>query len=313
MTSMSRLISVVLLALLGLGSVAAQSCQMDSDCKSLVNSYSTCRSDRTCSTNPYEQGCLYRNGITTKKRVCNSEDDVDAASKGFCSVADIAFPEVRLISNNWESAIFDSWILQIILSELLEVPTSTETGMYGGANNFYNPTGALDAGFQVVIPAFKNASKYGGDCGLASREADNYEPCGHVATEVWVNREVWAAQGINVELPPQTLGVLGQEGWFIPKFTGEQNPSLLSYLGLKGEANRQMLADTFLRPTTWSQYCSEVSNSSCSQPDDVAQRAPDDTEKDRYFLQDVFGGYFRKTEENDCVKWPKNCTGHIVE
>jgi hypothetical protein len=84
-------------------------------------------------------------------------------------------------------------------------------------------------------------------------------------------------------------------------------------MGLQGESRRQKLADMFLRPTTWQDYCSEVSNTSCAQPDNVAQRAPDDTEFRRYHVEGLYSGHFRKTDENNCTKWPTNCTGHIVE
>jgi hypothetical protein len=115
--------------------------------------------------------------------------------------------------------------------------------------------------------------------------------------------------------PPSFIGVVGQEGWFVPLFTAQRDPSLLSYFGMVGEENRQKLADRFLRPTTWATYCREVSVDNCSTPDNVATRAPleDGSEDNRYFADGLYTGYFRKTEENDCIKWPKNCTGHFAD
>jgi 7 transmembrane sweet-taste receptor of 3 GCPR len=98
---------------------------------------------------------------------------------------------------------------------------------------------------------------------------------------------------------------------------------LLSYIGLQGEKNRQKLADTFLRPTTWRQYCLEVSNTTCQQPDEVAIRPPRglyavegdddyDEEADSYFTQDLFAGYFRKTDRN-FGNATHPATGHFID
>jgi len=88
----------------------------------------------------------------------------------------------------------------------------------------------------------------------------------------------------------------------------------MSYFGLQGEENRQKLADLCLRPTTWKQYCEEVSPSNCTIPDETAQRAPEvEDEEDRMFVDGLYTGHFRKTEENDCETYPHNCTGHIAD
>ena len=180
----------------------AISCQTDSDCKTEVGLYSSCRPGGICSTNPYEQGCLFRHGLVEKMRICNSEDDPNAAAQGLCRLADIKYPEVRLYSPNWESAIMETWILQIILSELLDVPTSTETGLHDAKTNFYNHWQALDLGIQDVVTALETASIIGGDCELAHRDEKNYEPCAHVMTEIWDGREQWRNLDL-FELPPK--------------------------------------------------------------------------------------------------------------
>jgi 7 transmembrane sweet-taste receptor of 3 GCPR len=114
--------------------------------------------------------------------------------------------------------------------------------------------------------------------------------------------------------PPQTLGVLGQETWFITKFTVEQDPSLAIFLGLQGEEKRQYLADTFLRPTSWHDYCTQVDPFNCTLPTNVSMRGPE-TEEERlqFFNWPNYIGHFRKTEENDCELYPTNCTGHIAD
>ena len=114
--------------------------------------------------------------------------------------------------------------------------------------------------------------------------------------------------------PPQTLGVLGQETWFITKFTVEQDPSLALYLGLQGEEKRRYLAETFLRPTSWHEYCTEVSPFNCTLPTNVSLRAPEtDEERLQFYNWPNYMGHFRKTEDNDCDLHPTNCTGHIAD
>ena len=75
--------------------------------------------------------------------------------------------------------------------------------------------------------------------------------------------------------------------------TAEKDPTLLTHLGLVGEKNRRKLAETFLSPTTWEDYCSLVSASNCTIADNVAQRQPQtDAEGKRYFVDEQrFGPY----------------------
>ena len=114
------------------------------------------------------------------------------------------------------------------------------------------------------------------------------------------------------------MGVIGEEHWFIPKFTAQRDPSLLGFVGMSGEENRRKLADRFKRPVTWKQYCSEVSITNCLN-DTVATRPPNEEDEtdaanmDRFFVPGVYDGHFRKTEENDCDLNPTNCTGHIFD
>ena len=83
-----------------------------------------------------------------KLRTCNSEDDLTLPTDNnednplFCRPSPFHYQEVRILSQNWESAMFSSWIMQIILSELIDVPTTLETSFdpsMGGSFNFYDP------------------------------------------------------------------------------------------------------------------------------------------------------------------------------
>ncbi|GKY94774.1 hypothetical protein MPSEU_000442600 [Mayamaea pseudoterrestris] len=215
-------------------SMAAVPCETDKDCKTQVDAYSTCRFPAgLCSTNAYEQGCLYRHGASDKIRVCNSEDGPTAAEEGLCRIADIEYSEVRLFSNDWESAIFETWILQIVLSELLNVPTTTESGVYGAKNDFYNAQSSIQFGDSDFLPAMTTAASIT-DCREARKDPQNYTPCAHVVSEVWHASEAAVLLKNGSAKPPLSLGVLGQEALFVPKFTGERDPTLLSYMGITG-------------------------------------------------------------------------------
>ena len=119
----------------------------------------------------------------------------------------------------------------------------------------------------------------------------------------------------NIIEPPQTLGVLGLETWFITKFTVEEHPQFAIHLGLQGEENREILAQTFKRPTTWLDYCTQVSTSNCSIPDNVTQRPPNNStdEEAQYYNEGNYIGHFRYTDDNDCELHPTSCTGHIAD
>ena len=138
-------------------------------------------------------------------------------------------------------------------------------------------------------------------------------------TQVWPTQHLRLAK-LRQDNPlvaeaPIGIGVLGQQNWFIPLWTAKRNSSFAHYTGLAGEHNRDILADTFKRPTTWGDYCDEVSNSSCTEPDEFATRPPAGSDEAQMYHHgwDTFKGYFRKTEENNCEDFPDTCTGHFAE
>jgi len=269
--------------------------------------------------NPYEKGCLFKRVPEWKKlRVCNSHDQQpQAAILGVCRTPPIiAYPEVRIFSQNWESVFFVTWLLQILLSELLDVPVSIETGDPNITMNFYDSQGG---GFQYprtqVLSAIEKAVQIK-DCRYASRDPSNYEFCLHVIAEVWDVQMKERQDMVYRHLiePLKGMGMLGQESWFVPQFTAAKDPSLLTYLGLQGEENRRKLAETFLRPTKWKDYCDTISPTNCRTADAVAKRAPEnENEYSRMFVSGLYTGYFRETEKNDCDLHPTNCTGHIAD
>lgn len=110
--------------------------------------------------------------------------------------------------------------------------------------------------------------------------------------------------------PRRNVGLLGHQGFFIPRFAGVRDPKLLTFFGLRGEENRRKMAETFLRPTSWKQYCELVSTDNCTTPTNVTSRPPAvDSENDRMFVEGEYAGYFRKTDDHDCDKNPDTCHG----
>lgn len=106
-----------------------------------------------------------RRRVLSKHRVCNSEDeDVDS---GVCLPSENAYPEVRIYAQNWEGSIVLSWIMQIIYSELLGVPSSIESGVIDENTNFYDVSNRLDYGTGNDVATIQNAfdAKWG-DCSV---------------------------------------------------------------------------------------------------------------------------------------------------
>jgi len=85
---------------------------------------------------------------------------------------------------------------------------------------------------------------------------------------------------------------LAEQYWYIPKYVAEQDPTLGTYSGLVGEKNRRKLAETFLTPTSWKDYCDHISNSTCEEPDNVAQRYPQTPpEENSFFVAGSYTGF----------------------
>lgn len=226
-----------------------------------------------------------------------------------------------------QSVSFEAWILQIMLSEILDVPTTIELGTREGRLNFYDPDAPFDYGVPVDFDSLRRAAEApDGDCSLVVRSRDGdgdgggeYRSCSHVIPEVWSSlvtaREMFHEGLIEA---PQGLGAIGHQAWTVPRVTLERDPTLGTYHGLAGELNRRKLADRFLRPTTWRDYCAEVSATNCIVPDGVARRPPHsaangtDDEELAMFSEGAYTGHFRRTAKNDCDKNPETCTGHIV-
>ena len=214
-----------------------------------------------------------------------------------------------------------SWMMQILLQEVTGVPVTLETGKADVNLDFYHPDMSFGWGTSNDWPLIENSVNIHGDCRrVVQRPEDSddgsYTGCAHVVPEVWGTQthNLAALQQDGMIESPMGLGMIGQQGWYMPKFAAQDNPTLLTYFGLAGGQNRRKLAETFKRPTTWGDYCAEESPTKCELPDGIASRPPvDEVEAAMYFAGvSTFTGFFRFTEENDCDLHPDTCTGHIV-
>ena len=77
--------------------------------------------------------------------------------------------------------------MQIIYSELLAVPASTESGTSDTYNNFYDPKLRMDYGSGNDVNVVTNAFEAeGGDCSVYDNEEQTeYIPCAHFAMDIW--------------------------------------------------------------------------------------------------------------------------------
>jgi hypothetical protein len=136
--------------------------------------------------NPYEEGCLYSHGLQHMPRTCNS-DDTDTSK---CSQNEMQYMEIRIHTGDWESITYESWIIQILLSELLHVPTTIDSGLEnGGAMNFYNHQGDFSYGKYTLYDSLATAyfSEHGDCVPIIQSEGGRKSnvTCAHVIPESW--------------------------------------------------------------------------------------------------------------------------------
>lgn len=320
---------------------AGVECSTTAECERLLLPGSHCVTGQC--TNPFENGGCLKQMLPDwpHSRVCTSDDPPHFAKLGFCHKPRKHFEhtEIRILAQNWETSYFSTWLLQIILTELLDVPVTIETGSPDVSIDFYDRFNAYGFGTSNDWDAFRNA-RVVGDCRLLRKDDDEtinkvningssstdgeseddtnvYAPCAHVCPEVWEERmpqiRELARDGI-VKKSTFNLGALGLLGLYVPKFTAERDPTLVSYFGLQGEENRQKLAERFKRPTTWGYYCDNISNTSCLANDGTASRQPIGVEeRGKYFSEGLYAGHFRSTTKNICMPNESVCTGHYVD
>lgn len=327
MSSSSRL-WVLLMALIAVLSVplaeAKLACESSQFCEGMLREGSACV-DGFC-TNPFKDGCIQRMlGSKTKEeldamnfnfallegaldgRVCNSDDGADNEA---CSANEFDYFEIRIHNSNWESPIFLAWIMQIMLMEVLKVPATVGlNSLVTNASSFYSPTNSLEYSAASYPWDSLRVSNSNISCELTD------EDCVHVLPEVWKGQsQEWTnLMQEDVIDALDWCGQVGKLAWYVPEATAKKDDSLVSHYGLSGEKNRAKLADTFRRPTTWLEYCEEVSASNCTIPDNVAAHYPDAGSQAKYFVDGgKYTGYFRMLPQNNCTAFPDTCTGYMV-
>jgi hypothetical protein len=99
---------------------------------------------------------------------------------------------------------------------------------------------------------------------MAGRGDQTDKPCVHVSPEVWRGQDKrWSQALSDGEIDGvYDDGQVGEISWYIPYTTARRFPAFTSYQGLVGQ--RQLLAQIFRRPTTWREYCYEVSLNLCA-------------------------------------------------
>lgn len=293
-------------AILAAGEEAAD-CMSDADCESIYRVGSTCRPSGKCS-NPFASGCLNTiNPELHRIRHCNSDDDDDDQRN--CRRSLFKYPEIRIDNQDWDVAVFFSWICQIFLSEVLDVPVAVGLGENKEISSFYSNSLTLPyASKSYAWNAIRKANEVGGNCLLTDEE------CVHLIPDVWLGqRQTWEQEYRDGQLDYlDGNGQVGKTSWYVPMFTALRHPFTLNYLGMAEKG--QELAEIFKRPTKWVDYCHEVSTTNCSDPDEYAERYPPSNEAKNKYFADGYIGHFRATENNNCtgVENSQTCTGHIV-
>ena len=178
-------------------------------CEARVGLGSYCRLETRQCSNPLERGCLAAKlpEWQNRTRVCNSDDDDDAAQQGICHPSPFAnYMELRILAANWESILIESWILQIILSEILQVPATIEAGNPAQLS-LYHPYNNLEYGTNQDPVSIDNAYEWI-DCRYASRDPKQYESCAHFTPELWDANSAVITDRVRsgVVEPPQEMG-----------------------------------------------------------------------------------------------------------
>lgn len=141
--------------------------------------------DGFCS-NPFQEGCL-RSFLGAEefpnKRVCNSDDPDDAAERGLCDVPPFDYDEIRISNQDWDGPMISAWVIQILLSELLRVPTTIETSSPDRHYNFYDPQGRQQSSAATYPYNSLRVAHEVGDCRKVKSKnqgAGEYTSCAHV-------------------------------------------------------------------------------------------------------------------------------------
>jgi 7 transmembrane sweet-taste receptor of 3 GCPR/C2 domain len=237
-----------------------------------------------------------------------------------CRISDFNYPEIRIFQADWEASVFLAWIYQILLMEVVGVPATvgltaedTPFGSFYAVANDVPYLAAPGMSYLALDNAARQKRQYGSHDCLGTKEN-----CAHLLPDVWgIDYHPFVRN--NSFEPAIANGQIAKQSLYIPALTAQTYPELTSLYGLRGEPNRRKLAEIFKRPTTWGDYCQNISTNKCSAFDntttwdDVPAVRPPETEKEAamYHSEGLYTGFFRATAKNDCDV-NTNCTGHVV-
>jgi len=101
-----------------------------------------------------------------------------------------------------ETALFVTWVMQILLTEVLDVPTSVETSFHEYRTNFYDIDSSLTYGYSNDVEALERAAEVK-DCVPLTQNAEGYQSCSHVIPEVWGSHR-WAPDLVSKDIIEHT-------------------------------------------------------------------------------------------------------------
>ena len=139
---------------------------------------------------------------------------------GFCRKSPFDYTEIRIGIGNWESIVLNGYLLQILLSELLDVPTTLESYHFDVNVNLYQKNSNFDfwnAGVSDNYIGLGTAARVQ-DCRTVTRHNDTYEQCFHFSPEVWMSTISTEDRFAIPDLGMITdLGALSELAIFVPK------------------------------------------------------------------------------------------------
>ena len=181
--------------------IIAVPCNLTIDCESILNTKGVSICEDGYCTNPFQYGCLHTMEEKHKKgkmkntrfrkalekiRICNS-DDYAMRDQEICRTPDwknhFQYDEVRIGGSNYGSGALIGWIHQIILTELLEIPSTIEIGNYssGREGSFYHKYPEIvyvEDGIEADLNVLLASTENGGNC------SNSLVPCAHMLPDV---------------------------------------------------------------------------------------------------------------------------------
>ena len=213
---------------------------------------------------------------------------------------------LKILVQNWLSAQMSAQLVQIILVEVLKIPTSLVHVIEeeGKADDVVHTKGFYEdhvgKALHTDAPKAYNL-KTVEKCNNSTNSQAGV--CADMMMEVWrtIDSQIATAKYSNTRKIP--YGPQGQIGLYVPRWVVDENPDLASYRGFKnGEIQRKLRnKNLFPLPVSWSDYCTKyVGQQGVGYNVTRVCPIPDKFQADyshRYYFKDsagdvLYGGYF---------------------